>query len=126
MKTLQLIKEKMVEVLKHAYTDVDYSLSWDKVDQHYKKTMELCDEMEALAKSIPTFIGRIVSFPVADGSAYYVVDKISKKTVHVTWIPYLDNYYDDRLEQGGNLDREWTEQKITGMDELKKLFSSRK
>ena len=72
----------------------------DKMDQQDK----LMEELTAMARKNNTLLGRNIRFSVADGDAVYIIDKVNEKSVHLTWIDYIDGYCDRHYgERGGSM-----------------------
>jgi hypothetical protein len=64
----------------------------ESCDEFYKRTSALLDEMTVKANALPEgeFVGAILSFPIADGKALYLVAKAQPLTL--TPIPFMDGY----------------------------------
>lgn len=69
-------------------------------------------------------VGKLVSFFVADGRAYYVVTKINRKTVRLEWRNFsVDSYVEQVLGHDGLIDRETVEQIIRADESRDRMFS---
>jgi hypothetical protein len=68
-------------------------------------------ELIALARANRTLYGRMVRFPHADSYALYVVTKVNKKTVQLTWVDYCDGWVDDRLGTLGSISIQYVKDK---------------
>ena len=121
------LRKKLDQLLVISTQKVDYTKMGtypnDPLSLKMRKQEELFDELKALAKENDTLLGRVVKFPYADSYAMYVVTKVNKSTVRVTWVDWCDGWMDDRLGAEGTLDLEYVQQKITGEDKLAELFS---
>ena len=64
----------------------------ENVHAFYTRTAALLDQMMAKANALPEgeYVGAILSFPIADGKALYLVDKVKPLTLMP--IPYMDGY----------------------------------
>ena len=57
-----------------------------------KEQDKLMDDIRELAKKEKTLLGRVIKFPRADSYAIYIITKINKKTVGLTWVDYCDSW----------------------------------
>jgi len=132
---MKTIETKIKELL--AYNDVepvyDFTVkgrnnSTNPLDfDNIMKTQEnLMDELKTLARANNTLLGRTMRFPMADSYALYVVTKVNKTTVEVTWVKWCDAWQDDRLGYQGSLSLQYATQNIKGRDALDELFSRKK
>lgn len=57
-----------------------------------KQEGEALDKLIELSNSLPPgqLVGRVISFPVADGKAFYMV--VEEKPLSLAWIPFMDAY----------------------------------
>lgn len=64
----------------------------EDLDSFFNRTAALLGQMTAKANALPEgeFVGAILSFPIADGNALYLVDKV--KPLTLTPILYMDGY----------------------------------
>lgn len=64
----------------------------ETLDAFFKRTSALLEQMTAKANALPEgeYVGAILSFPIADGKALYLVDKV--KPLTLTPIQFLDGY----------------------------------
>jgi hypothetical protein len=74
-----------------------------------KRQEKLIQELRVLACAQKTLLGHVVRFPQADSYSLYVVTKVNKATVQLTWIRYCDAWIDDRLEYQGSISRDYVE-----------------
>ncbi|MGH7970948.1 MAG: hypothetical protein ACREIC_19685 [Limisphaerales bacterium] len=88
-----------------------------------KRTQQAMREAEALdrAQAPGLNLGRLVSWPVADGQAMYFVTRIGKRMVHLAHFPWGDSYRSPVVVNGQAL-RPAVEQAIAGMDGLRRIF----
>jgi hypothetical protein len=63
-------------------------------------------------------VGKIVSFQVADGYAYYEISKVGDKVSEVNWIPELcpDKYHAKEVDKEGNILTSRLEKAVKRMD----------
>ena len=96
---MEEIKKKIQELLEMSNTPTNYNSEVNAPDGIVGKMRRqdaLQTELIALARANNTLLGRMVRFPHADSYALYVVTKINKKTVQITWVDYCDAWVDDR------------------------------
>lgn len=64
----------------------------ESYDQYWKRTEALMAQMMATANALPEgkYVGAILSFPIADGRAHYLVTKTKPLTLQ--HIGYMDGY----------------------------------
>ena len=79
-------------------------------------------EIKKLARAQNTILGRTIEFPKADGYALYIVTKVNKRTVELTWIRYSDAWIDNRLGYQGSLDKTYVERYVNSHDQLAEEF----
>ena len=119
------LKQKLDELVTVYNQEFDWSQD-DAIkafDARMKRQEELIDELRQLAIENNTLIGRQVKFQMADSYAVYVVTKVFKNQVQVTWIDWCDGWVDDRLGYQGNLPLDYVQQVVQGEDKLRVLFS---
>ncbi len=129
---MKAIQEKIQELL--AYNDVEpiYDFAQRGGDNpntfdNIMKTQErLMDELKVMAKSRCTLLGRTMQFPMADSYALYVVTKVNKTTVQLTWLKWCDAWQDDRIGYRGSLPVDYASKHIYGRDKLDALFTQAK
>lgn len=91
--------------------------------KEYTKALEKLEKFESFQAN-GLFIGRILSFQVADGYAkYYVKSFNEKKVVLVHMKSYLDGYMDRRYSAGGRFGRKMVEKEIIYQDAWANMFS---
>lgn len=98
--------------------------SESEIEKHVEAEFKKAETASALLGN--TFApGKLFSLGVADGSAYYVVTKVNKKTVKVEWRGFggADRYTDQLLGWGGTFPRPSIEQQVRRYDGLRSLFS---
>ena len=98
----------------------------DSLPNIMKRQEALQGEIDELAKAHNTILGRQIKFPMADSYAYYIITKVNKKTVEITWVKYCDAWQDQRAGYSSNLDREFAEKQVKGQDRLAELFGAKK
>jgi len=87
---------------------------------------KVLDELRDFAIKFDTLVGRTIKFPHADSFALYIITKVNKKTVRLTWIDYMDGWQDDRLGAEGTVSIDFAETKVTGEDRMLALFAKKK
>jgi len=119
------LKQKLDELINVNNREFDWSQkdAGKKWDARFKRQNELIDELRQLAIENDTLIGRQVKFPHADSYAVYVVTRVFKNQVQVTWVDWCDGWMDDRLGYQGNLPIDYVESKVKGEDKMRVLFS---
>ena len=114
------IKDKIQELLILSNTPIELK-GFDALSKKMKEQDDLMNEISELSKKNKTLIGRTISFPVADGGAIYIITKINKKTVKLTWIDYCDGYSDRQFgREGGNYSLEDAQNRISFEDNWNK------
>jgi hypothetical protein len=115
------IQAKILELLTLSNTPIELK-DFDALSKKMKEQDDLMNEISELSKKNKTILGRTVSFPVADGSAIYIITKINKKTVRLTWIDYCDGYADRQFgREGGNYSLEDAQNRISFEDKWSKM-----
>lgn len=74
-----------------------------KFDIKYNRQNELLEELLMLARAQKTLLGRTLRFPMADSYALYLITKVNKRTVQLTWLDWCDGWQDDRIGYRGNI-----------------------
>ena len=125
---MEQIKTKIKELL--SYNDVEPVYTFgsndpNSLDKIMKRQEELQEELDELAKANDTILGRQIKFPMADSYAYYIITKVNKKTVEITWVKYCDAWQDKRAGYCANLDIEYATAEVKGQDRLAELFSAK-
>lgn len=126
---MKKLKAKIQELL--AYNDVEPVYTFGSKDPNslekiMKRQEQLHDEIDKLAKANNTILGRQIKFPMADSYAYYIITKINKCTVEITWVRYCDAWQDQRAHYCANLDIDYAKKEIKSQDALAKLFGAKK
>jgi len=98
----------------------------NSLDNIMKRQENLIDELKTLAKQHNTILGRTIKFPMADSYALYVITKVNKNTVQVTWLKYCDAWVDDRLGYRGSLSFDYASRDVRGQDALEEMFSRKR
>lgn len=98
----------------------DWKEQYREFDENFKRTQAASD---ALPDGLQ--VGKIISFGVADGYAYYEIVKVNKTTVRLQWRGdlSLDSYQDRLLGAGGSVPRNMIEPIVAGEDRLKNILS---
>lgn len=92
------------------------------VNRELEKAQQLSD---ALGEGLK--VGKLFGTGVGDGTAWYVVTKVTQKTVTVEWRGFcLDRYTDQILSWGGSFPRRAIEPQVGFADGMKKIFSKKK
>jgi hypothetical protein len=122
---MEQIKTKIRELLETAHTEIDYKNDhdWSKSKAKYDKMDRIMDELKALAKTIPTLLGRVLSFREGDGYALYVIVKVGKANVTVEWVPYVDNWQTDLFNGNDKMPVAMASKKIGSQDWMDQIFS---
>ena len=98
----------------------------NSLDNIMKRQEKLIDELKTLAKQHNTLFGRTIKFPMSDSYALYVITKVNKNTVQVTWLKYCDAWVDDRLGYRGSLSFDYASRDVRGQDALEEMFSRKR
>ena len=101
-------------------------LSFSELREKMAVQDNLMKQMETLAKEEKTLRGRIIRFPMADSYAVYVITKVNKKTVHISWIDYCDGWVDDRCGKECKINLDYAQKTIYGRDEFEKSWAKAK
>ncbi len=121
-----IVKLKELE----AMNKIEPVYQWGSNDQNsiqniMKRQEKLMDELKTIARAHNTLLGRTIKFPWADSYAIYVVTKVNKNSVRLTWVNWCDGWQDDRIGYEGNIDIDYVRQKVKGEDALEELFSKK-
>ena len=112
-----------------ALNDVELVYTFGSKDSNsidiMKRQEQLQEEIDELAKAHNTILGRQIKFPMADSYAYYVITKVNKRTVEITWVKYCDAWQDRRAGYCANLNIDYATAEIKGQDALAELFPTR-
>ncbi len=98
----------------------------DSLPNIMKRQEALQGEIDELAKAHNTILGRQIKFPMADSYAYYIITKVNKKTVEITWVKYCDAWQDSRAGYQCLLNFDYANQQVRGQDKLAELFGAKK
>jgi hypothetical protein len=125
MKTL---KAKIRKLL--AMNDIELVYTWgsddpNSIDKVMKRQEQLQEEIDELARANDTILGRQIKFPMGDGYAYYVITKVNKRSVEITWVKYCDAWQDSRAGYQSLLDFDYANQQVRGQDKLAEMFSKK-
>ena len=122
------LKGKIKELLAYNDLEPEYTFGSDNqnsIDKIMHRQEAIQDEIDALAKANDTILGRQIKFPMADSYAYYIITKVNKKTVEITWVKYCDAWQDSRAGYCSNLNFDYANQQVKGQDALAELFSAK-
>lgn len=75
----------------------DDRFDWEKLSEKMVKQDAMIEQLKTLCKAANTILGRPFGIQKADGYAMYIITKINKTTVNLTWIDYSDGWIDDRV-----------------------------
>jgi hypothetical protein len=111
-----------------AMNDIEPAYNWgskdpNAIDNIMKRQDKLMDDLKTIARAHNTLMGRIIKFPMADSYALYVVTKVNKRTVTITWVRYCDAWQDDRIGYENNIDIHYVTQRVRGEDGLEEMFA---
>ena len=95
-------------------------------DNIMKRQKNLMDELKTLARANSTLLGRTVRFQMADSYALYVVTKVNKNSVRLTWVKYCDGWQDGRIGYESNIDINYVTQEVKREDALARMFAEKK
>lgn len=101
------------------------SKSKNSLENIMKRQKALIAEIEQISRANNTLLGRTVKFPKADSYALYVVTKVNKATVELSWIRFCDAWQDDRLGYFGNIDINYVQNKIDFDDKWNNMAEAR-
>jgi hypothetical protein len=129
LRKAESLKAKIKELL--AYNDIEPVYTFgskdpNSLDNIMKRQEVLQDEIDSLAKDLGTLMGRQIKFPMGDGYAYYIITKVNKQTVEITWVKYCDAWQDSRAGYQSLLDKAYAEQQVKGQDRLAELFGAKR
>ncbi len=81
---------------------------------------------QIISDSAKTLVGKLFCLSVGDGSAYYVVTKETKSTVHIEWRGFSgDRYTDQILGWGGSFPKARIAKIIRREEALRDIFSKK-
>jgi len=123
------LKTKIQELL--AFNEVEPVYDFESKDPNslfeiMKRQEQLQEEIDALAKANNTILGRQIKFPMADSYAYYVITKVNKRTVEITWVKYCDAWQDRRAGYCANMNIDYVTAEVKGQDALAELFGAKR
>ena len=121
--SLTKIKQKINELLAYNYIEISHPDYMKKFDEKMASQETIMDELKVLAKANNTILGRTIQFPMADSYALYLITKVNKKSVVLSWVEYCDAWQDDRLGDKGTIDYQYAFDKVKGVDRMAELFS---
>lgn len=127
MKTKNLFSDIIVKLNElQAMNEIDPVYTFGSADTNslaniMKRQNKLMDEIKTIARAHQTLLGRTVRFPMADSYAVYVVTKVNKTSVHLTWLKYCDAWVDDRLGYQGSISKDYVQKQCDFDDAWSKL-----
>jgi len=104
----------------------DISPTFNPLDEYHEFIERERDAAHTYARSLPdgVHVGKMLTVPVGDGCAFYVVTKVNKKTVDIEWRGFSpDRWVDFRFRGGGREPKEVIEQLVGREDAMRRLFS---
>lgn len=102
----------------YRFVSLDFTEALKYLETALEKAQKKSDSVEGFGK------GKLFSVPVADGCAYYVVTRVTKKTATVEWRGFHpDRWSDHVLRGGGTFPREAIERLVGREDSLRAFFS---
>ena len=102
----------------------DYSGGSDNISNVMKKQYSDLEEMTDRAGN-GVQVGKYLSFPAADGSALYLIEKVNKTSVKVLHLDICDGYSSYAVSPNGTVNIGTATQVIAHKDNLKKYFKSK-
>ena len=124
---METIKNKIQELLDISSVDLigdkDFLV---KFNTKMKNQERLISELIPLCRAQNTLLGRTVKFPHADSYALYLVTKVNKNTVFLTWLDYCDAWVDDRMGGGGLISREYVQNHVNFNDKWSDMAEARR
>lgn len=121
---MEEIKNKIKEFLNYSLT-ANNGVGWEGIKAKLNVQDKYIHELKVLAKANNTLLGRIITFPHADSSAMYIITKINKKSVQLTWVDYCDAWVDGRLGKLGSVAIWYAKERIDNIDLIEKTFPAR-
>lgn len=103
----------------------NYSDGLDDTTNTMKKQYSDLDEMADRAGN-GVQVGKHLSFPVADGSALYLIEKVNKNSVKVLHLNICDGYTSYAVPLNGSVNIGAATQMIAYQDILKNLFKNKR
>jgi hypothetical protein len=115
--------------MKYDFTkEIDYTKIKDLDDFNKQEKAHFDTEIKK-SKALPDGlqVGKLFRFQVADGYAYYQVEKIGKKSVKVKWRFDLcpDRYTDRILGSGGSFPKNMIEKVIMQEEAIYRIFAKK-
>ena len=123
------LKAKIQELLALNDVELVYNFGSDdpnSIDKIMKRQEKLQEEIDELAKANDTILGRQIKFPMADSYAYYIITKVNKRTVEITWVKYCDAWQDRRAGYCANMNIDYVTAEVKGQDALAELFGAKR
>ena len=120
------LKAKIKDILDISDTELKEGAIpyYQKMNAKINLIDDLLSDLKTMAKNNSTILGRSIKFPMADGYALYVITKVNKTTVQLTWLDYCDAWIDTRIGKKGNINIEYAKQQLGIEDKLHALFAS--
>jgi len=102
--------------------------TFNPLDEYHQYVEDEYHKAKDFAERLPDglHVGKLLSVPVGDGCAFYVVTKVNKKTVDIEWRGFSpDRWVDFRFGDGGREKREIIEALVRREDGMRRLFIQR-
>jgi hypothetical protein len=99
--------------------------TFNPLDEYHQYLEDEYHKAKDFAESLPEglHVGKLLSVPVGDGCAFYVVIKVNKKTVDIEWRGFsADRWIDFRFGSGGREPRDVIEAMVRREDGMRRLF----
>lgn len=120
---METIKAKIKQLLLLSSTEPKEGKQYfNNLMAKMKQQEKMWDELRQLARSNKTLLGRIIKFPHADSHAYYIITKVNKRNVVITWLNYCDAWVDDRCGKNAYMSIEYAAELIRREDSVCKIF----
>ena len=121
---METIKNKIQELLDISSVDLigdkDFLV---KFNTKMKNQERLISELIPLCRAQNTLLGRIIKFPHADSYAFYLITKVNKRNVVITWLNYCDAWVDDRCGKNAYMSIEFATELIRREDAVCKIYN---
>ena len=105
----------------------DIQSTFNPLDEYHQYLEDEYHKAKDFAESRPDglHVGKLLSVPVGDGCAFYVVTKVNKKTVDIEWRGFSpDRWIDFRFGMGGREKRDVIEALVRREDAYRRIFAA--
>ena len=127
---LKIMKEQNIlikNLLKLNNSEINDDEYWEHFDERMELQNSIMEQLTENCRKDKTLYGRILRFPTADSYAVYVIDRVLKNIVHLSWIKYCDEWTSDIVEaQNGTMDIRVAQTMIQQEDRMYELFNPMK